>query len=250
MHAQLHIQLKDVDLAYPSISAVNIHLGGITRAGLPTPFVIDGLVSDSLLWFCMDPLQTIYYSGSGLPPGSKLRYESEDPLAFDKWTPLAPGLSNARRQNLADLFHAFAPSATSAVAGGALQIAIWEIVNEFNSTPFNLATGQMRASSANATMILTAQSMLDSLDDFGVQNLGNMASLDFLVDGSYSTGPGSTVLVQDLVGYGSPAFGATPVPESGSFAIGIGGLFLSLVGWKLRRRATSGNCLSVPSGEA
>jgi hypothetical protein len=250
VHAQLDIQLKDVGLAYPSISAVNIQLGGTTRTGLPTPFVLDDLVSDSLLWFCLDPLQTIYYSGSGRPPGSKLRYESEDPLAFDKWTPLAPGLSNARLQNLADLFHAFTPTATNAVAGGALQIAIWEVVNEFDGSSFSLSGGQMRASSANTTLILTAQGMLDSLDDFGVRNLGDTGSLAFLIDGSYSTGPGSSVLVQDLVGFGNPVFEATAVPESGTFALGIAGLFLSLIAWKLRRRAASGNCLSLPSGEA
>src|SRR4051812_48534974 len=63
--AQLQISLTNVGLAYPSISAVTIQLGGTTRSGLPTPFIIPaGVVPDSLLWFCIDPLQTIYYSGS------------------------------------------------------------------------------------------------------------------------------------------------------------------------------------------
>ncbi|HEX2853634.1 MAG TPA: hypothetical protein VHO24_10370 [Opitutaceae bacterium] len=198
----------------------------------------------------MDPLQTIYYSGSGKPPGSKLGYASEDASDFDKWTPLAPGLSSARQQNLADLFRAFAPSTTNQTLSGALQIAIWEIVNEFDANPFSLTGGQMRASSGNASLILTAQSMLDSLDDFGIRNAGNIAALDFLVDGTYWTGAGDTVLVQDLVGFSESAFGVTPVPESGSFAVGIAALSLLLIGAKLRQRAGSGNCLSVRSSEA
>src|ERR1051325_5479654 len=105
--AQLEIPLSNVTLAYPSISAVTIQLGGTTRTGLPTPFIIPaGVVPYSLLWFCMDPLQTIYYSGSGEPIGSKLKYASTNPSDFDKWTPSAPGLNAARIQDLADLFPA------------------------------------------------------------------------------------------------------------------------------------------------
>lgn len=241
--AQLNIPLVDVGLAYPSISAVTIQLGGTNRTGLPTPFVIDGLVSDSLLWFCLDPLQTIYYRGSGKPAGSSLRYASDNPLDFDKWTPLAPGLSAARLQNLADLFKAFAPTTTNQLRGGALQIAIWEIVSEFDATPFSLTAGQMRTS-GNATLIATAQAMLDSLDDVGVRNFGNTANLDFLIDGTFrSSSGGTTVLVQDLVGY------STPVPESGSFAFGAVALLLPAV-WLKARRARRGNCLSLRSGEA
>jgi hypothetical protein len=226
--AQLNIPLVDVDLAFPSISAVTINLGGTARTGLPTPFVIDGLVSDSVAWFCLDPLQTIYYSGSGKPPGASLQYASTDPLGFDKWTPLAPGLSNARLQNLADLFNAYAPTTTNQLVGGALQIAIWEIVNEFSVNSFNLATGQMKVT-GGATLIAAAQSMLDRLDDVGVQNQGYIGNLEYLIDGSFNTGS-SVVLVQDLVGY------VTPVPESGSFALGAGGLLLALIGLKAHRR--------------
>lgn len=243
VHAQLNISLKDVDLAFPSLSAVTIQLGGTSRTALPTPFALDGLVSDSLLWFCMDPLQTIFYSGSNKPPGSKLGYASDDPSDFDKWTPLAPGLSNARLQNLADLFRAFAPTTTNQLVGGALQIALWEIVNEFDANPFSLAGGQMRVT-GNTMLVVAAQSMLDSLDDFGVRDSGNTATLDFLIDGTYRTGPGDTVFVQDLVGYNPP------VPESGSFAFGVGALLLLLIGWKLRQRTKSGNCLSLCSTEA
>lgn len=256
VRAQLNISLKDVDLAYPSISAVTLQLGGTTRTARPTPFAIDGLVSDSLLWFCMDPLQTIFFSGSNQPSGSKLGYESDDPANFDKWTALAPGLSIARQQNLADLFRAFAPSTINQTLGGALQLAVWEIVNEFDATPFSLAGGQMRVS-GNTLLVTTAQSMLDSLDDLGVRNSGNIGALDFLIDGTYWTGPGNTVLVQDLLGYNEGyntlqnlMAEVTPVPESGSFAFGIGGLSLLLIGWKLRQRVGSGNCLSVRSREA
>lgn len=233
--AQLNIPLADIDLAYPSIPGVTIQLGATTRTGLPTPFAIDNLVSDSLLWFCMDPLQTIYYSGSGKPVGSNLNYASSNPLNFDKWTPLAPGLSNARIQNLADLFRAFPPTTTNQLISGAMQIAIWEIVNEFDGNPFNLTNGQMRVS-GNAALVSTAQGILDSLDDVGVMNFGNSSYLDYLIDGTYRSSPTAiAVLVQDLVGYVPPEFSTTPVPESGTFALGAVGLLLPMIWLKLRR---------------
>jgi hypothetical protein len=225
--AQLDIPLSNVTLAYPSISAVTIQLGGTTRAGLPTPFIIPaGVVPYSLLWFCMDPLQTIYYSGSGRPAGSELKYASTNPSDFDKWTPAAPGLNAARIQDLADLFTAYAPTRTNQLIGGALQIAVWEVVNEFDGNSFNLSTGQMRVS-GNATLIATAQSMLDSLSNPAVQNHGNVTELDYLIDGTYKPASHDTVLVQDLVGFDA-------VPEPGSFAVAGASILLSLVGWKLR----------------
>jgi len=199
---------------------------------LPTPFIIsDNLVPYSLLWFCIDPLQTIYYSGSGEPIGSKLKYASTNPSDFDKWTPAAPGLSAERVQDLADLFSAYAPTRTNQLLGGALQLAIWEIVNEFDGNAFSLSSGQMRVS-GNATLVTTAQNMLDSLSTAAVHNHGNTAFVDFLIDGTYKPANRDTILVQDLIGY-------TPVPESSSFAVGVSVLLLPLVFWKVRARKTA-----------
>lgn len=230
-HAQLNIPLSDVGLAYPAIPAVTLQLGATSRTVLPTPFVLHGVVPSSLLWFCMDPLQTIYYSGSGQPAGSSLNYASTNPADFDKWTPAAPGLSAARRQNLADLFAAFAPTQTNQTTGGALQIAVWEIVNEFDGNSFNLSSGQMMVS-GNATLILAAQNMLNSLYTAGVQNRGDVHFLDYLIDGSFTPNRSSTVLVQDLVGY-------TPVPEPSTYGLGAAGLLMVIVGLKRRRKSGS-----------
>jgi hypothetical protein len=219
--AQLVVPVSGVNLAYPGISGVTVQLGGSSRSGLPTPFTIQGAIPSGVLWFCMDPLQTIYYSGSGLPAGSTLNYASSNPSDFDKWTPAAPGLSLARRQNLADLFTAFAPVQGNPSLGGALQIAIWEIVNEFDANPFSLTAGQMRVT-GNASLLLSAQNMLDSLDDVGVANHGNIAGLNFLIDGSYHS-----TLVQDLVSY-------TPVPEPATYGIGAALLLMGII----RRRTT------------
>lgn len=220
---QLVVPVTNVNLAYPGISGVTIELGGSIRSGLPTPFKIQGAIPTGVLWFCMDPLQTIYYSGSGLPAGSTLNYASSNPSDFDKWTPAAPGLSLARRQNLADLFTAFAPVQGNQLLGGALQIAIWEIVNEFDANPFSLTTGQMRAT-GNASLILAAQNMLDTLDDVGVANRGNIAGLNFLIDGSYQS-----TLVQDLVSF-------TPVPEPSTYGIVSALLLVAAVGRRAAKR--------------
>lgn len=220
---QLAVPVSNVNLAYPGISAVTIQLGGSSRSGLPTPFIIQGAIPTGVLWFCMDPLQTIYYSGSGLPAGSTLNYASSNPSDFDKWTPAAPGLSLARRQNLADLFTAFAPVQGNQLLGGALQIAIWEIVNEFDGNPFSLTAGQMRAA-GNASLLLSAQNMLDSLDDVGIANRGNIAGLNFLIDGSYQN-----TLVQDLVSF-------TPVPEPSTYGIGATLLLIAAVGRSAAKR--------------
>lgn len=228
--AQVQIPLADVSLAYPSISAVTVQLGGTTRTGLPTPFIIsDNLVPYSLLWFCIDPLQTIYYNGSGEPAGSKLKYASTNPSDFDKWTPAAPGLTAERIQDLADLFTAYAPTRTNQLMGGALQIAIWEIVNEFDGNSFNLASGQMRVS-GDAVLIAAAQNMLNSLSTPGIHNHGNTTYVDYLIDGTYKPVSHDAVLVQDLIGF------TLPVPESSSFALGAVALLLPLMIWKVRGR--------------
>ena len=109
-----------------------------------------------------------------------------------------------------------------------MTLAIWEIVNEFDANPFNLSSGQMTVS-GDATLLFTAQAMLDSLDDAGVQGRGNSAFLSYLIDGSYQPASGGTVLMQDLVGY-------TPVPEADTFAIGVAALLFPMIWFKVRRR--------------
>lgn len=208
--AQLSIPVADIALAYPAAPALTIQLGATTRAILPTPFVLAGSFDESALWICMDPLQTIFYNGSGQPAGSTALYGSEDPGLYDKWTPMAPGLNSDRLQDLADLFTAYAPTRSNLLLGTALALAVPEITNEFDQNTYNLASGQFKAFGGNATasaIIALANSMLASLHSPGVQGKGNVQSLRFLIDGYYGTTP-----VQDLVGF-------VPVPEPSTYAL-------------------------------
>ena len=224
--AQLNVPVASVGLEYPGISAVTISTGGSAENVLPTPFLLSGLVTQSKAWFCMDPLQRIYYDGSGLPAGSQLNYASTNPSDFDKWTPAAPGLTPARVQDLADLFTAYWPSFNNELIGGALQLAVWEITNEFNGNPFDLSGGQFLGYN-NTALVNEAQLMLNSLSTVAVQGRGNIAGLSFLIDGTTSI-DGTTTFVQDLVGF-------TPVPEPSTYGIaaciGLGAIVA------LRRRA-------------
>jgi PEP-CTERM motif-containing protein len=233
--AQLDVPLTNVALAYPGLPPLTIQLGGTNRYILPTPFVLSGgSLNQSALWICMDPLQTIFYNGSGQPAGSALNYASNNPGLYDKWTLLAPGLNSDRLQDLADLFTKYAPTQIDSLIGGALQLAVPEITNEFDGNAFSLANGQFQAfggsnASANAVIDL-ANTMLASLGDPNVKNHGNVASLRFLIDGWYTNGNG-TVPVQDLVGF-------VPVPEPSTYAFAAVGLLIPLVGFRLRRRNT------------
>ena len=224
--AQLSVPLSDISLAYPSAPAITVKLGATSRAILPTPFVIDGAYAGSALWFCMDPLQTIFFDGSGQPPGSSLLYDSDQPTFYDKWTGSAPGLSAARLQDLADLFTAVPlnPSNLSLVA--ALQLVVPEITNEFDGNGYSLFSGKFTASGgANAaanSIVNLAESILASLDTPGVKDRGNVQGLRFLIDGRYGSTP-----VQDLVGF-------VPVPEPSTYALfGVALLVPAIV---LRRR--------------
>lgn len=225
-YAQLDVPVSSVSLEYPGIPAVTISPGGNVENVLPTPFLLSGLENRSVAWFCMDPLQRIYYNGSGLPAGSQIHYASFLPSDFDLWTPGAPGLTPSRVQDIADLLTAYWPSFNNQLIGGSLQIAIWEISNEFDGNPYNLSTGQFIAYN-NATYVNEAQLMLDSLSLASIHGHGNVGGLSFLIDGTTPIN-GQLTFVQDLVGY-------NPIPEPSSYGLaGAAGLGL-IVAWRRRR---------------
>jgi hypothetical protein len=235
-HAQIFIPVSNVGLAFPAVVPVTLKVGlvgTVTEDVLPTPFLLTGFSAQSLTWFCMDPLQRIYYNGSGLPAGSNLVYDSNNPANFDLWAPGAPGLTTSRIQDLADLFTAYIPTISNQLVAGALQLAIWEITNEFNGNPYDLATGQMQVlayggNPDSASMIATAQGMLNSLSAPSIHNHGDTAELSFLIDGTFAAGRDQPQLVQDLVGF-------RPVPEPATYgAMGVGLLGVAVA---LRRRS-------------
>ncbi|MCR6655651.1 MAG: PEP-CTERM sorting domain-containing protein [Opitutus sp.] len=234
--AQIHIPVADISLAFPSSPTVNVQLGSTPRSIIPSPFVIGGAYDESALWFCMDPLQTMFTKTSGLPSGATLKFGSDNPANYDKWTASAPGLSAARLQNLADLFHAYAPSRTDALVGAALQLVVPELTNELNGYSFSLLSGKFKAWSsktAGNAVITLAQEMIDRLDDADVAGFGDVSALRFLIDGKYETRKGKTY-VQDLVGY-VPNF--TPIPEPSTYALFGLGVLVPVIALRLRRRA-------------
>lgn len=230
--ASADLALSSISLANSGLPAVTVKLNGTTRHVLPSPFLVsDPSAPPSAQWFCLDPLQTIYYAGSGEPAGNALDFASTDAADFDKWGTNAPGLTVTRIQNLADLFQAYLPVANTSLALGALQLAVWEIANEGIANSFTLAGGFLKITSYNGnganTMIAAANTLLSSLDDAGVMNRGNPDSLDFLIDGSYQRMGGQhRTAVQDLVGF-------TPVPEPATYGLAGAGLLLLTLG--LRR---------------
>jgi hypothetical protein len=240
--AQIYLPLQDVQLANTGLPAVTLTLNGNVRNVLPTPFLLsDAAVPPSAQWFCLDPLQTIYYADSGEPAGNSLQYASTNPANFDLWGAGAPGLTTARVQDLADLFHTYLPVANTSLLLGAIQLAVWEIANEPTGNAYNLDSGLLAITPYNgssaASMISTANSMLASLSTPAVLNQGNAASLDFLIDGSYEPiGTQNTVLVQDLVGFTLP-----PIPEPSTYGVAGTALLAAAIGLrKFRSRRVAG----------
>jgi hypothetical protein len=228
--AQIHVPLSSVSLAYPSAPPTMIDLGGSDRYILPTPFVLSGSFNQSALWICMDPLKEIFYNQSGEPAGAFLNYTSKTPGAYIKWNPGAPGLNLARQQHLADLFKAYTPTRTDGLIGAALALAVPEITNEFDGNNFSLSSGQFRAwgDSGAASVLTLAQTMLNRLGDADVAGKGDLKSLKFLTDGTYTNRNG-TVPVQELVGF-------VPVPEPSTYALGAMAVLLPVIAFRVRRQ--------------
>jgi hypothetical protein len=109
--AQITIPLADITRAYPALDPVVLTLNGTAKVARPTPLLITGAtLALNGSWFCLDPLQTIYFTPTAEPAGNALTYAGTAPSGFNPWGAAAPGLTAGRIQKLADLFHAYAPS--------------------------------------------------------------------------------------------------------------------------------------------
>lgn len=270
--AQINIPVIDVSLDYATGNStynVTLNLGGTSRGVYVDPFKIAtttaitgplattaeiAAIKDTALWFCMDPLQTIAYGNSG----GNLVYQSIKGTDFNVYTDktvaqaLDPnvkgGLNTTEIADLKKLFTAnYVLASKDSLTAAALQIAIWEVVNESSTadpaTKYKLVAnqwsgaGQFSITGYNSqTLIDKAQGMLTALATYNAPFTG---ALDFLVDGTY-TSSGNCVVVQDLVGWDPP-----PIPESSNFAIGALGLLSVGVIAKLRSRKISASKLTA-----
>lgn len=262
VQAQISIPVSDVTLAFaPSnLYRINLKLDGIalfdptngnTRTAIADPFKIasdpshitgisDATIRSTALWFCLDPLQTIFYSGHG---SGDLNYRSGNSAQFNVFSDngisntqlnKGGGLTAGEATDIANLFaRNFVAALSSNLMASALQIAIWEVVNEnspgFSTHSYNLSSGNFSVTNTSTTasnLIWTAQNMLNTRTSAPVTSSG---SLDFLIDGTYNaTCP--TILIQDMVGW------EAPIPESSNFAVGALGLLGAAVVLKLRTR--------------
>lgn len=76
-------------------------------------------------------------------------------------------LLDADRESLISrLFTGYSTSITSEVGAAAIQLAVWEIVEEENVSNLNLLDGRFTAASSTAAVIETANLYLGSLDQF------------------------------------------------------------------------------------
>lgn len=206
--------------------AQQVLLGSATfaRTGGTETATLAGTTPGSFLAFCIEPYESISLNGN-------YTFESS-PLASAANSSISGGIGGTRAAQVSSLFGQFAPnlaSPMSVLQASALQIALWEIVSELPSNPFDVSSGNTffttPASADFAAVMDMAQYYLTHVtsDGSGAQALG-LASLT--ING-----------VQDfLVQTDSIA-----APEPGTWLMMLGGF--GLVGFAMRRRQVRGRLL-------
>lgn len=201
----------------PFASQVLNGLATLTRTGGTDTQQLVGS-GNSFFAFCVEPFEDAVLN-------STYTY-TVDPLAQAGKSSIAGGIGVGKALQISQLFGQFAPSLSmpmTAVQASALQIALWEIVSESSSNPFDVTSGttyfSTPASSNFSQVIAQAQTYLNYVSTAngsaplaqGLQALTIAGKQDFLVQ---------AVIV---------------APEPGTWMMLI--LGFGLVGHSLRRRA-------------
>lgn len=185
----------------------------LTRTGGSDLTVFAGMgASNEFMAFCIEPREFIY-------EGVSVTYDVA-PLAQGALSSIG-GMGATKADQVAELFGRFQPNLAGPmtnIQAGALQIAVWEIVREFSSTPFNVYSGNVYYNSGSESpvgMLSLAQSYLGAIDGGGPRAQGLQALL--------STS-GQDLLVQTV----------STAPEPGTWLMMLGGF--GMIGGMVRRK--------------
>ena len=122
------------------------------------------------------------------------------------------GFSAAVYSNLTNLFNKYWNAVTSTATSAAMQLAVWEIVNETGSS-LNLSDGSFKVTSAGSGATGIAQGWLDNLNNPNVADTGDFSVIKLSAKGA-----------QDQVTVG---VNTVPLPGAALLflsALGLGGL--------------------------
>ncbi|MES2497753.1 MAG: PEPxxWA-CTERM sorting domain-containing protein [Pseudomonadota bacterium] len=179
-----------------------------TRTGGTATETLVGSGANSFFAFCVEPREDAQLNAT---------YSfSLDPVAQAAKSSIAGGIGGAKALQIAQLFGNFAPNLAApmtAIQASALQVALWEIVSELPTNPFDVTSGNTYFStpgSSNTVQVMNlAQTYLTYVSSAGssaplaggLQALTVNGSQDFLVQ-VVSTAPEPGTWLMLILGFG------------------------------------------------